>query len=213
MGTSRLRGRWKWWHEQRSISSMKLYQNGSQAPAPLFFLYSRGDQTVWCVHTSFRSEFYSLCLVYVCVRVSVNLTVCAFVCVRKGLNRKCRYVGAPWVPAQAGKSFVNTRRDTLVRCGVCFCRLKIFWMYIDKWKLLLRDATELVYIGGLCNRWPLVFWYSVFGNLGGGVNRCFSFKICTLYFDCFLYQRHMQRNGNQPVKVRFCTAYLTPYWM
>ena len=30
-------------------------------------------------------------------------------------------------------------------------------MYINKWKLLLRDATESVYTGGLCNRLLLVF--------------------------------------------------------
>ena len=85
-----------------------------------------------------------------------------------------------------------------------------------KRKLSLRDATESVYIGGLCNRLLLVFGTLVFRDRGR-VNIYFRFRvtkkknICTLYFDCFLYQRHMQRNGDQPVKVRFCTAYLTPY--
>lgn len=92
-------------------------------------------------------------------------------------------------------------------------------MYIKKkkkkkWKLSLRDATESVYIGGLCNRLLMVFGTLSLG-IGGGFTDIFSLElqknICTLYFDCFLYQRHMQRNGDQPVKVRFCTAYLTPY--
>lgn len=71
-------------------------------------------------------------------------------------------------------------------------------MYINKWKLLLRDATESVYIGGLCNRLLLVFGTLVFGDRGGLTDIfCLELQknICTLYFDCFLYQRHMQRNG------------------
>lgn len=90
-------------------------------------------------------------------------------------------------------------------------------MYINKWKLLSRDATESVYIGGLCNRLLLVFGTFVFGDFGGGLRMTDIFllelqkNICTLSFDYVLYQRHMQRNGDQPVKVRFCTAYLTPY--
>lgn len=62
-------------------------------------------------------------------------------------------------------------------------------MYINKWKLLLHDATESVYIGGLCNRILLVFGTMCLG-IGGWVNKYFSFRvkkknICTLYFDCF----------------------------
>lgn len=54
-------------------------------------------------------------------------------------------------------------------------------MYINKWKLLLRDATESVYIGGLCNRLLFGFWYSVFGDRGR-VNRYFSFRVTKKIF-------------------------------
>lgn len=56
-------------------------------------------------------------------------------------------------------------------CGVC----SVFQLSKDllnvhkrKWKLSLRDATESVYIGGLCNRLLLVFGTLSLGIVGGG---------------------------------------------
>lgn len=57
-------------------------------------------------------------------------------------------------------------------------------MYINKWKLLSRDATESVYIGGLCNRLLLVFGTFVFEDFGGGGfkdDRYFSFRVTKKY--------------------------------
>lgn len=56
-------------------------------------------------------------------------------------------------------------------------------MYINKWKLLSRDATESVYIGGLCNRLLLVFGTFVFGDFVGGFkdDRYFSFRVTKKY--------------------------------
>lgn len=53
-------------------------------------------------------------------------------------------------------------------CGVC-CVFQLFKDILNvhkKWKLSLRDATESVYIGGLCNRLLMVFGTLVFGDLG-----------------------------------------------
>lgn len=92
-------------------------------------------------------------------------------------------------------------------------------MYINKWKLLLRDATESVYIGGLCNRFLSVFGTLVFRVLGGagwggltdifplGLQQIFAHYILIV----FCTKDTCNENGDQPVKVRFCTAYLTPY--
>lgn len=54
-------------------------------------------------------------------------------------------------------------------CGVC-CVFQLFKDILNvhkKWKLSLRDATESVYIGGLCNRLLMVFG-TLFWGLGEG---------------------------------------------
>lgn len=51
-------------------------------------------------------------------------------------------------------------------CEVC-CVFQSFEDILNvhkkKWKLLFRDATESVYIGGLCNRLLFGFWYLSLG--------------------------------------------------
>lgn len=81
-----------------------------------------------------------------------------------------RQTRAPQGSALERRSLGNERMDT--SC------LKIFRMYINKWKLLLRDATESVYIGGLCNRFLSVFGTLVFRDIGvgwGGLTDFFFF--------------------------------------
>lgn len=53
-------------------------------------------------------------------------------------------------------------------------------MYINKWKLLLRDATESVYIGGLCNRLLLVFGTLSLG-IGGGLTDIFRLELQKIF--------------------------------
>ena len=60
---------------------------------------------------------------------------------------------------------MNVRKETPV--GVC-CVFQlskdILNVHREKRKLFLRDATESVYIGGLCNRLLLVFGTLSLGN-------------------------------------------------
>lgn len=137
--------------------------------------------TVWCVHASVWSEFYSLCLVYVCV------CFCTSECVW----------GTEWGDAIGQSSLRSSRGDFTLReavgeCeeghtrGVC-CVSRLFPDILNvhkkkrqkKRKLSLRDATESVYIGGLCNRLLMVFGTLFWGSGEGW--QIFSFRVTKKY--------------------------------
>lgn len=71
-----------------------------------------------------------------------------------------------------------------VRCApACVCVFQLLKDILNvhkrKRKLLLRDATESVYIGGLCNR---LLWFLVLPIQGTGVGQWGSWSI-NRYFD------------------------------
>lgn len=130
-----------------------------------------------------RSIHCALCM-FVCISVNAEL-----VWVWMRLYEMSWLVTTPRGPAkertplQWGWLPVNVRRETFVGVS-CVFQLSKDILNVHKWKrkLLLHDATESVYIGGLCNRLLLVFGTLCLGSGGGVGYQIFSFRVTKQIF-------------------------------
>lgn len=102
---------------------------------------------------------------------SIHCALCMYACVSvslsewEGLTEKRWWVRTPRGPAKErtalhwGRLLMNARRETIVGFAVFFRRLKMFWMYKNKWKLSLRPCHR-VCVYRRAAQWRIfVFWY------------------------------------------------------